>query len=477
MAPPAGALTSAEWNARYGNTATNSVAAIAVFVRCKARFPGLEFGGVYNCRKQRGTGSNPNRYSVHSVGGAVDVWAARNGISNDAVKAYAKSLPGVWDAWLDESPGDVHIQIVPNPPEDWIPPCAGGSGAVTAPPGAIVAARALKSAGCPRDRAADLVAIAGRESSWIPTAHTYGQGCGPGQCGRRVEPGRVCENSWGLWQINWCAHENTLTRAGIKVPAALVAPAINARAAGLISGNFADLGPWRGLDNVTDAQKSQAAAAVAIAYGGAAGGGGGGGGAGGGDGSSTTTDVRLVSTCAEVQASRRAASEGGPGLPWWAGILPGNPAAPIAVGEGLVQPDPFTAFIGRVPTFLKILAGGVVMGGGLALILAGATGNTSKLSNAASGLAMRTPAGRVVERRRAISSERGTQRRRSARVEAESRVDERGAVTRRRVYVRREASAARAELNTADEEYGGSGSGGRVIESRLGRRRKLRSVA
>lgn len=100
----------------------NLIEATAVQTAVQARFPSAKFAGICNCRKQRGTGSDPNRWSVHSVCGAVDFFTD----DPAAMIAFAKAIPGVWDAWLDAKPGDVHIQIIPNPPANWIPPCATG---------------------------------------------------------------------------------------------------------------------------------------------------------------------------------------------------------------------------------------------------------------------------------------------------------------------------------------------------------------
>lgn len=126
FSPTSQGMTSAQWNAQYCDTIGNILTCGIVFNRIAAQFPGVTNGGITNCRKQRGTGSNSSDWSVHSCAGAVDVWP--NGNSSGAIIAYAKQQPEVWDAWLDASPGDVHVQIVPNPPyPNWTPPCAGGS--------------------------------------------------------------------------------------------------------------------------------------------------------------------------------------------------------------------------------------------------------------------------------------------------------------------------------------------------------------
>ncbi len=493
--------TSAQFNAQYGNTAANTVLATTVGTAIGGRFPGSwnpATPNIYNCRTQRGTGSCSSCYSVHSVAGAVDTWPTAHASAADIV-AFAITLPSVQGAWLDASPGDVHVQIVPNPPAGWVPPCAGGSGGggtVNAPAGAIVAARALQSAGCPRGQAIDFVAIAARESSWNPTSHTYGAGCGPGQCGRPAGPGRVCEDSWGLWQINWCAHEQTLRDRGITRPQ-LVVPTINAKAAGLISGGFSDLGPWRGLENVTDTEKQQAANAVAIVYGGATQGN-----TGHGHGTGSTrssfqvpADIAPPKNCAE--ATQRKAASGGPvpatSAPCGSGsrtvTIPGGdkvccpggsvfdlanftqtgvrqciggsvPAAVLLPHVGSLCSIPvfgsvscgIAGFLSHLPAYLKITAGGVVMIGGLALIVAGATGNTSGVSQQAAAIVVKAPGVRgAVERRRAIGTVRTEARASQAAEEARSRV-----VTNARGHVRVTSRAAGAEARRADAEYRGT---------------------
>lgn len=269
-----------------GNIATGN----RIRAMIESRWPTAQYAGMCCCRHERGTGSDPSHWSVHAWCGAVDYFGPSHSpndpvtieIFNWANSSEGKAA-GIQFALIDQSPGDVHVQYIPNQEGD--PPCApqigstcagthpfeSGStgGGVSAPAGAIVAATALKAAGCPEKQAINLVAIAGRESSWNPTAHTYGSGCGPGMCGQQSQtPGAVCEDSWGLWQINWCAHGDTLTGAGIS-RGSLVIPAMNARAAGLISGNFSSLDPWRGLENVTDSEKQAGANAVAIVYRGA----------------------------------------------------------------------------------------------------------------------------------------------------------------------------------------------------------------
>jgi hypothetical protein len=139
--------------------------------------------------------------------------------------------------------------------------------------GPVVIAQALKAVGCPMDKAVDMTAIAGRESSWVPTTHTYGFSSicqGPADCGKpyTLSDGRpaVCEDSWGCWQINWCAHQQTLTQAGV-TEADLKTPVGNAQAAKIISGNFSDIqGPWHGTDRVTPDQFAKARAAVKQVY-------------------------------------------------------------------------------------------------------------------------------------------------------------------------------------------------------------------
>jgi hypothetical protein len=103
------------------NSVVNFAKATAAAALVQARFPTARNAGICNCRFQRGTGSDPTQWSVHSVCGAVDFFTT----DPNGMIAYAKSLPMVWDAWLDASPGDVHIQVIPNPPHGWIPPCAG----------------------------------------------------------------------------------------------------------------------------------------------------------------------------------------------------------------------------------------------------------------------------------------------------------------------------------------------------------------
>jgi hypothetical protein len=114
----------AKWSPLYENSAANLVKANAAYAAVKARFPGIRFGGILNCRHRRGGGADSSQWSVHSVAGAVDVWP--EGYSAASIEAFAKSLPMVFDAYLDSPPGDVHIQVIPNPPHGWIPPCARG---------------------------------------------------------------------------------------------------------------------------------------------------------------------------------------------------------------------------------------------------------------------------------------------------------------------------------------------------------------
>ncbi len=480
----AAGLTAAQWQARYGNVAINTAKCTAVYAQLQAKFPGVGSNGIYNCREARDCATCPGKgfYSVHSVAGAIDV--APGSYAKETIQAYAETLSGVTMVILD--PANVHVQIVPNPPAGWVPPCAGGSGGVTAPAGAILAARALLSAGCPEPQARDFVAIAARESSWVPTVHSYGRGCGPGMCGKPSHtPGAVCEDSWGLWQINWCAHEQTLKDRGINRPQ-LVVPAINAKAAGLISGGFSDLGPWRGLENVTETQKNQAAAAVAIVYGGAPGGSGGGGGGGTGSGAAPIRTSSLPTDCSQKKQKDEALTRCRSLFTAYARAHPGftkddllafaqqHPECTAGFGVGdipVVGPliksgEAVVQFLEHVPTYLKIAGGGIIIIGGLVLIVAGATGNLSRVNQGAAGLVMRTPVGRVVERRRAIGTERATQRRRSAVDEAEARVDASGKVARRRVYRGQVAAADRA--NAASGEALGEDTGGRVIPSGLG---------
>lgn len=118
---PSGTTHTGTWN--YNDSAVNSAKATAAEAAILARFPGTRSGGICNCRYMRGsTAPSGHRWSVHSVCGAVDIWPSP--YPADSIIAFAKSLPMVWDAWLDSSPGDVHVQVVPNPPADWIPPCA-----------------------------------------------------------------------------------------------------------------------------------------------------------------------------------------------------------------------------------------------------------------------------------------------------------------------------------------------------------------
>jgi hypothetical protein len=110
------------WNWTFDNSAANQVKANAAYLAIKARFPGIRYGGICNCRKRRGGGADTTQWSVHSVCGAVDIWP--ESYSPNSIIALAKSIPGVFDAYLDSPPGDVHVQVVPNPPHNWIPPCA-----------------------------------------------------------------------------------------------------------------------------------------------------------------------------------------------------------------------------------------------------------------------------------------------------------------------------------------------------------------
>ena len=444
-------MTSAQWNALYGNVAANTAKCTVITAAIVGRF-GVRPGGIYNCRKQRGTGSDPSAWSVHSVAGATDVWPGPG--QANAIIAYAKSLPGVWDAWLDVSPGDVHVQIVPNPPSGWVPPCAGGTGGTTAPAGAVVAAQALLRAGCPEAAARNMVAIAARESAWNPASHTYGSGCGPGQCGRPSHtPGAVCEDSWGLWQINWCAHEQTLRDRGITRPQ-LVSPNINAKAAGIISGGFADLGPWRGLENVTQTEIDQSNAAVDFVYGGGRGHGPpqpGSQGAG-----IDTAGLAPPANCAEATA-RKAFTR--------ADVIRGikaNPSVTENVAGSLCSVPIFgqvscgiAGFLSHLPAYLKIAGGGIVMVAGLAVVVAGATGNTSDLARQAVSVAVRVPGVKGgVERRRAVGSEVRRQRLEAATTEARSRVvtEERRSGQRVKVTSR----AAGAQARAAEAEYAGT---------------------
>lgn len=131
-------------------------------------------------------------------------------------------------------------------------------------------AQALRAAGCPPGVAARMVATARRESSLVPTVHSYGlpgSGCGPGDCGRPYTVNgisAVCEDSYGLWAINLCPSSRRGPRF---TPAALLTPIGNALAASAISAGFTDLSPWGGGAEPSSADS----AAVQQAYGGSSG--------------------------------------------------------------------------------------------------------------------------------------------------------------------------------------------------------------
>lgn len=132
--------------------------------------------------------------------------------------------------------------------------------------GALIAAQALKAAGCPPGVAARMVATAARESGYNTAAHALGLPGSPchsrADCGTPYTVGgrsAVCEDSWGLWQINTCPADRT---GPLFNPVFLVTPVGNALAAKKISGGFADLSPWNGGATVTD----EATKAVQIVY-------------------------------------------------------------------------------------------------------------------------------------------------------------------------------------------------------------------
>ena len=125
-APTGGAVTPGG-GAVLPGSAANAAKANSVYLALKLRYPLLRYGGICNCRHRRGTGADTSQWSVHSICGAVDVWTDGH-YSNNEVIAFAKKIPGVYDAYLDASPGDIHVQVVPNPPQGWIQPCAGTAG-------------------------------------------------------------------------------------------------------------------------------------------------------------------------------------------------------------------------------------------------------------------------------------------------------------------------------------------------------------
>jgi hypothetical protein len=160
------------------------------------------------------------------------------------------------------------------------------------------------------------------------------------------------------------------------------------------------------------------------------------------------------SNCAEAQRRKATLTKGD--------VIRGirnNPTVTEKVGVGTLCEIPVfgavscgvAGFLSRLPAYLKIAGGGIVMFGGLALVIAGATGNTSTLSRGAAGVVMRTPVGATVERRRAVRREVTSRRASGAAEEARSRV-----VTDAGGKVRVTSRAAGNEARRADDEYRGT---------------------
>lgn len=135
--PMPGGGSNAAWQKQYGNVAANIALCTQVIQQMVAWAPGLWHSlPVVVCRPMKGSGAGScagRCYSVHSVAGAVDFEPGTTGLSLDQINAFALTLPQtvltVIDNHPDGTPWDVHVQVIPNPPDvtTWVPPCAGGS--------------------------------------------------------------------------------------------------------------------------------------------------------------------------------------------------------------------------------------------------------------------------------------------------------------------------------------------------------------
>lgn len=101
----------------------------------------------------------------------------------------------------------------------------------------------------------NMVAIAKRESGWDPMAHNTNAGTG--------------DNSYGLWQINMLGSLGPARRMllGLSSNDQLFSPAVNARAAWIISGmgtNFTPWSTWRGLSQADLNAAAQAVHAAGL---------------------------------------------------------------------------------------------------------------------------------------------------------------------------------------------------------------------
>ncbi len=122
------------WLAQYGNVSTNIAKTTQLKTYILNRWPSLNYAGTCNCRPQRGTGSNPNMWSIHSWCGAIDFFGPTYSTSDPVAKtlySWANSSAGkalgIVFALSEASPGDIHVQIIPNQvPSDLVPQCAGG---------------------------------------------------------------------------------------------------------------------------------------------------------------------------------------------------------------------------------------------------------------------------------------------------------------------------------------------------------------
>ena len=122
------------WLTQYGNVEANKTKAAQLLSYIQSRWPTIQYAGNCSCRKQRGTGSNPNMWSIHSWCGAIDFFAPSHSITDPVAKflytwgnSAAGKAMGVVFALSEANPGDVHVQFIPNQqPSDLVPQCAGG---------------------------------------------------------------------------------------------------------------------------------------------------------------------------------------------------------------------------------------------------------------------------------------------------------------------------------------------------------------
>lgn len=122
-------LSGGSWTTQYGNVSANMTKASQLRNYIQNRWPTAIYAGNCNCRHQRGTGSDPSRWSIHSWCGAIDFFGPSNSTSDPVAKslyAWANSSAGkamgIVFALSEDRPGDIHVQFIPNQPSDLTPP-------------------------------------------------------------------------------------------------------------------------------------------------------------------------------------------------------------------------------------------------------------------------------------------------------------------------------------------------------------------